>query len=75
MDNLEAWEQVRILAYIFISIGVIFFLLGVYLNAASFGLDDSSLSIISLVGGVTKDIGTACGTVGGGLAFTAEGMK
>ena len=75
MDNLEKWEQFRLLAYTFASIGLVFFLLGVYLEAASFGLDDSSLTIISFFGSVTKETGTACGVVAGGLGYLSEDLK
>lgn len=75
MDNLETWEELRILAYILTSIGAVFFLVGVYFNAASFGLSAHSPSVLVLVGAVIKDTGTACGMLGGGLALLTEGLK
>lgn len=69
------WEEIRILAYIFTVLGVVLFLIGVYFDAASFGLGADSPSVVTLIGSVVKDTGTVCGVVGGGLGFLTEGLK
>jgi hypothetical protein len=75
MKNLETWEELRILAYIFTIIGAVLFLIGVYFDAASFGVSAQSPSVIAFVGVTIKDTGTVCGMLGGGLAYLTEGMK
>lgn len=75
MDNLSTWEEIRILAYIFMVMGFVFFVLGIHFEAASFGLNEGSLNILALLSSVIKDTGEACGMLAGIMTLVTENMK
>lgn len=75
MNNLSRWEEVRIFSYVFLSLSLVFFLLGLYTEAAGFGTDGNVLAVLNLLGKVIKDSGTVCGMAGGLLLAISEGWK
>lgn len=75
MKNINRWEEIRVFGYIFISLGIVLFVIGIYIEATGFGTDGAVLSLIAAFGKIFKDTGTACGTIGGVLFTLSEGWK
>lgn len=75
MNNIARWEEVRLFAYIFLSLSGVFFVVGSSVQTAAFGTDGQTLSVLSVLGTVMKDTATACGTAGGVLVTLSEGWK
>lgn len=65
MSNMEIHKRILIFAYAFTTVGLVFFMTGIYFEAASFGLSNSALSTVALMGEVFKETGVACGTIAG----------
>lgn len=68
MDNLEFWEELRIIAYIISFTGIIIYLLGAFFNAASFGTSEIEYNLIILLSDVFRQTGTGCIAIGAVLA-------
>lgn len=75
MKNINRWEEIRMFAYIFISVGIILFGVGINIEATGFGTEDQVLTLISALGAVFKDTGALCGTIGTTLFAISEGWK